>query len=188
MREGRSDKNHIFQNYREVLQKSQISLIFALLSHQATHYIHWSVWYIHVGFCSSQKHFHTHCHTKILWSRPFRGKSSHLISKVRLQEPYKIPPCHRRSLEDLPSSQFCPLPTIPSRLCGAHILPKAFSITSMVTMCILSREIGSLPFVSIKIIKGLPQWASGKESTFQCRGRRFHPWSGELGSHMPRGS
>ncbi|XP_059941008.1 uncharacterized protein LOC132480641 isoform X2 [Mesoplodon densirostris] len=26
--------------------------------------------------------------------------------------------------------------------------------------------------------KGFPSWSSGKESTFQCRGRGFDPWSG----------
>ena len=27
---------------------------------------------------------------------------------------------------------------------------------------------------------GLPQWLSGKESTYQCRGHRFHPRSREI--------
>ena len=26
------------------------------------------------------------------------------------------------------------------------------------------------------VIKGLPRWLSGKESTCQCRRYRFHPW------------
>ena len=31
----------------------------------------------------------------------------------------------------------------------------------------------------------LPWWSSVQETTFQCKGRGFHPWSGELRSHMP---
>ena len=27
---------------------------------------------------------------------------------------------------------------------------------------------------------GLPRWLSGKESTCQCRGLRFHPWAGKI--------
>ena len=27
---------------------------------------------------------------------------------------------------------------------------------------------------------GLPWWLSGKESACQCRGHRFHPWSGKI--------
>ena len=29
-------------------------------------------------------------------------------------------------------------------------------------------------------LKGLPWWLSGKESTRQCRRRRFNPWSGKI--------
>ena len=29
-----------------------------------------------------------------------------------------------------------------------------------------------------KMFRGLPWWSSGKESAFQCKGRRFDPWLG----------
>ena len=34
---------------------------------------------------------------------------------------------------------------------------------------------------------GLPWWSNGWESTFQCRGHGFDPWSGERRSRMPLG-
>ena len=30
------------------------------------------------------------------------------------------------------------------------------------------------------VVGGLPRWLSGKESTCQCRGLRFHPWVGKI--------
>ena len=42
------------------------------------------------------------------------------------------------------------------------------------SMCIIS-----CTFTKLKNLKGLPfKWSSGKESAFQCRGRRFDPWLG----------
>ena len=33
-------------------------------------------------------------------------------------------------------------------------------------------------FIKGRPLKGLPWWLSGKEAVCQCRGHRFHPWSG----------
>ena len=38
-----------------------------------------------------------------------------------------------------------------------------------------------------KVCDGLPWRSNGQDFAYQCRGRGFDPWSGELRSHMPPG-
>ena len=41
-------------------------------------------------------------------------------------------------------------------------------------------ELGSTKSLLKKGDQGLPWWRSGKESTCQCKGHRFDPWSGKI--------
>ena len=34
------------------------------------------------------------------------------------------------------------------------------------------------------IVTRLPSWLGGKDSTYQCRGHRFDPWSGKIPDAM----
>ena len=66
--------------------------------------------------------------------------------------------------------------------------PSKFNEVGIVVVSIL--EMKKLRSQEIKTFaqKRRSWWSSGKESAFQCRGRKFDPWWGNLRSHMPQGN
>ena len=63
----------------------------------------------------------------------------------------------------------------------SHIIFLLYTQPLSINQIFLSDTETCLSFSTLKKTNhGFPWWSSGKESTCQCRGHRFDPWSGKI--------